>query len=51
MIFTTNSLHSEPPDAGWRVYLGLALQRISDKQKRIDEIEKFYHFWHEVIIK
>jgi hypothetical protein len=51
VVFTTNTLHHEPPDAGWRVYLGMALQKIQDKAARIHEIEQFYRYWQEMISK
>ncbi len=41
----------EPPDAGWRVYLALALQVLDSKEKRIKGLEEFYHAWHEMMGK
>ncbi len=44
-----SSFQHEPPDAGWRVYLGMVLQRIQGKVSRIKEIENFYYAWHDHI--
>ena len=49
LVFYLSSHQNEPPDAGWRVYLGMALQRIPDKASRIKEIEDFYYAWHDMI--
>lgn len=49
IVFSTNTLRHEPPDAGWRVYLGMALLKMKDKEARIKELENFYHYWHEML--
>jgi len=51
IIFGRISVHHEPPDTGWRVYLGMVLRRIQDKSLRIKELEDFYHYWREMISK
>lgn len=51
IVFSINTLRHEPPDAGWRVYLGLVLRGIPDKSARLKELKDFYHHWHEMISK
>ena len=51
VVFMSITIHDEPPDAGWRVYLGMVLHRIQDKSLRIKELECFYHYWREMISK
>jgi hypothetical protein len=51
IIFVMDTLHHEPPDAGWRVYLAMVLQNIDDKACRLKEIQDFYRYWHEIISK
>ncbi|MFA7165246.1 MAG: hypothetical protein WC124_05290 [Desulfoplanes sp.] len=51
VVFKMNTLASEPPDAGWRTLLALALEKIPDRGARITELEAFYRFWQEMISK
>jgi len=51
IVFSTLTERHEPPDAGWRIYLGMVLNRIQDKTLRIKELECFYHYWREMISK
>jgi hypothetical protein len=51
IIFQTNTLRHEPPDAGWRVYLALVLRKIPEKTARIKELEQFYFYWRDMIAK
>ncbi len=49
VVLGVSSTRSEPADAGWRVYLGLTLQPITDKNDRIKELKVFYHEWQDMI--
>ncbi|WP_462326115.1 hypothetical protein [Desulfoplanes sp.] len=51
VLFMVSGFSSEPPDAGWRTLLGMALENIPDKNKRIAELEQFYRIWHEDVTK
>jgi len=51
VVFMSISAHDEPPDAGWRIYLGMVLRRIKDKALRIKELEDFFHYWREMVAK
>ena len=48
VVFMSTSVYDEPPDAGWRIYLGMVLQRIKDKALQIKKLEDFYHYWCEM---
>lgn len=51
VVFMNFSVYDEPPDAGWRVYLGMVLRRIENKAYRIKELKDFYHYWREMVSK
>jgi hypothetical protein len=47
-VFMSTSVYDEPPDAGWRIYLGMVLLRLKDKALQIKKLEDFYHYWCEM---
>jgi hypothetical protein len=51
IVFSLSTFKDEPPDAGWRVYLGMVLQRIPDKSFRVKELEDFYFYWKDMVSK
>ncbi|MCD6429838.1 MAG: hypothetical protein J7L57_01275 [Deltaproteobacteria bacterium] len=51
IVLGISSVYNEPADAGWRVYLGMALQLITIKSDRIKEIKAFYHEWKDMVSK
>jgi hypothetical protein len=50
-ILKIDSLHNEPPDAGWRIYLGLVLQKLGNKEERIKALREFYQEWQYILSK
>lgn len=51
IVLGVNSIYSEPADAGWRVYLGLVLKQLTNKDDRIKELKAFYHEWQDMVSK
>ncbi|MEA3547431.1 MAG: hypothetical protein U9R66_07180 [Thermodesulfobacteriota bacterium] len=48
IVFSTNTLRHEPPDAGWRICLAMALRQMNGKAVRIKELDGFYYHWREM---
>lgn len=49
IVLGISSVYNEPADAGWRVYLGMTLQLITNKNDRIKELKAFYREWQDMV--